>query len=609
MKCSATKRLQISGVVLAIVLAMTVIPAVVTSAATTDYDSYNGVLAIVRGEKGSQSLWTVRPDGTSLVRLVNDFGTIKDVSWSPEGTKLAFSSNRSGKPQVYVVNADGTGAVDISGGTWGDRNPAWSPTGNLIAFNRGYADDDGLYELWVMDPTGANQRPLVQDNSSPNTSGGVPYGSEVGTTQQPSWNPNGSSVVFAGQDSTNTNNCCDLFEVDVSGGTLRQITTGSNAFEPSYAPDGSHIIYSADGDVRAINPDGSNDRLLAGNDYFTSPSGCVPDWQGYDYECDSDLQYSPDGRFLASVINDNVTIFNLPQRQGKRLVDGSSVAWKATPIHRIAGTNRTWTAVAASKDQFESGAAGAVVLVRSDNYADALAGTALAVRKNAPLLLTNRYHLDDNTSAELRRVLPSGRNVYLLGGTSALSADISTQLKNLGYQPRRLAGETRFATAVAIAKELGSPNKVFLATGLSHGDGLAAGVSAAHVGGVVILTADRSIPEATQSYLNSLASPTIYAVGKAQGSYAGAEGLGSTTSSPDTAAALARRFFTSPSRVAIATSLTFPDALSGGAHAGHQGRAPAARCFRSTSGGELHPQRRCTGRIHVRRHGCHLSRC
>src|SRR5579884_1700253 len=92
----------------------------------------------------------------------------------------------------------------------------------------------------------------------------------------------------------------------------------------------------------------------------------------------------------------------------------------ATPaVTRLSGADRIATAIAVSTNAFPSHAT-AAVLARSDDFADALAGTPLAVAKNAPLLLTPPTTLDARVSAELQRVVPAGGTVYLLGGTVAL---------------------------------------------------------------------------------------------------------------------------------------------------------------------------------------------
>jgi probable HAF family extracellular repeat protein len=243
---------------------------------------------------------------------------------------------------------------------------------------------------------------------------------------------------------------------------------------------------------------------------------------------------------------------------------------EAADIGRIAGPDRITTAVAVSEDSYPAGGAGAVVLATATNYPDALVGAPLAAAKNAPLLLTQGATLPAATFAEIKRLLPAGGTVYLLGGTAVVPATIATELSTAGYQVIRYSGATRYATAVAVAGALGNPSTVLLASGTNFPDALAAGPAAAHVHGVVLLTDSTTTPAATAAYLSSSAH-TVYAIG---GPAAAADPKATPLAGSDryaTAAAVAVQFFPSPTFVGIATGLAFPDALSGGAQLGHLG--------------------------------------
>ena len=160
-----------------------------------------------------------------------------------------------------------------------------------------------------------------------------------------------------------------------------------------------------------------------------------------------------------------------------------------TPLAcRIAGEDRRLTAIAASRADFADGAAATVVLTRDDLFADALAGTPLAVAEDGPLLTTAPDGLADEVLAEIDRVLPEGSEVLVLGGTDALPSSVDEALTGAGFTPRRIAGDTRYDTSVAIAEELGDPDLQLLTTGLDFPDALAAGTAAATTDGAVLLT-------------------------------------------------------------------------------------------------------------------------
>jgi putative cell wall-binding protein len=240
----------------------------------------------------------------------------------------------------------------------------------------------------------------------------------------------------------------------------------------------------------------------------------------------------------------------------------------ATPV-RFSGSDRFGTAISASLTEYPStGSAGAVVLARADDYPDALVGAALASSKNAPLLFANGGLLTPATQAEIQRVLPAGGTVYLLGGTAAIPASVATTLTGLGFVPVRYAGADRFATAIAVADALNDPGTVLLATGINFPDALAAGPAAAHLGGVVLLTAGATLPASVQTYLTAHPG-TVYAIG---GPAVAADPSATPLSGADryaTAAAVAAGLFTSPANVGVASGTTFADALSGGAFQAH----------------------------------------
>jgi Tol biopolymer transport system component len=72
------------------------------------------------GQNGrSSNVFTIRTDGTGLTRATHETGgTINDGadSWSPDGTKIAYVSNKSGTYQIWTMNADGSGAAQVTHG-------------------------------------------------------------------------------------------------------------------------------------------------------------------------------------------------------------------------------------------------------------------------------------------------------------------------------------------------------------------------------------------------------------------------------------------------------------------------------------------------------------
>lgn len=164
---------------------------------------------------------------------------------------------------------------------------------------------------------------------------------------------------------------------------------------------------------------------------------------------------------------------------------------------RIAGETRYDTAALVSADAYPQGADTVFVATGLD-FPDALSGAAAAAFVDSPVLLVGKDELPDSTRAELTRLDPS--RIYLLGGTVAISSSVETQITTAtGVAPDRLAGQTRYDTAVEISKEVFPSQRtlVYLATGQAFPDALAGAAAAAQTGSPVLLTSRNELAEAT----------------------------------------------------------------------------------------------------------------
>ncbi len=100
------------------------------------FPGQNGRIAF-QGQTGAVNvtdIHTIRADGTDVLRLTNDGAFNREPEWSPDGTKIAWTSRRDGNDEVYVMNADGSGRTNLTNNPAADSHPTWSPDGTQIAF-------------------------------------------------------------------------------------------------------------------------------------------------------------------------------------------------------------------------------------------------------------------------------------------------------------------------------------------------------------------------------------------------------------------------------------------------------------------------------------------
>jgi Tol biopolymer transport system component len=111
------------------------------------------------GRRWHKLMYVINADGSEqrkLTRLSNRDGSF---SWSPDGRRIAFVSDRDGNDEVYIINVDGSGLRNLTRSPARDGHPAWSPDGRMIGFvsNRG-----GNRDIYVMNADGSRQRNLTR---------------------------------------------------------------------------------------------------------------------------------------------------------------------------------------------------------------------------------------------------------------------------------------------------------------------------------------------------------------------------------------------------------------------------------------------------------------
>lgn len=130
---------------------------------------------LFRGSQGGLNalqICAVNLDGTDTQVIFSEPGVFSYFpALSPDGAKIAFTSNRDGNLEIYVMNVDGSGLKRVTDSSGIDEYPTWSPDGQWIAF---HSNRDGDFEIYIARPDGSDVRQLTNNDAD---------------DTQPSWSP------------------------------------------------------------------------------------------------------------------------------------------------------------------------------------------------------------------------------------------------------------------------------------------------------------------------------------------------------------------------------------------------------------------------------------
>lgn len=155
-----------------------------------------------------------------------------------------------------------------------------------------------------------------------------------------------------------------------------------------------------------------------------------------------------------------------------------------------------------------------VILAGSADFPDALSGTSLGIKLNAPILFTDPNGLASNTLNEIVRL--KAKKVYILGGTGAVGEDVENVIKSKGISVERLWGQDRFGTALAVGKKvegLTGSKTAFIANAYNYPDALSSSTFAGKTGSPILLTDEDTLNEQSKQALRDWGITNVYVLG------------------------------------------------------------------------------------------------
>ncbi len=268
-------------------------------------ESLPGQLAFASNRAGNWEIYTQRPGQPATAVRRTDHGA-DDLypAWSPDGSRLAFTSRRDGNAEVYVLTlADGR-LERITRQPSEEWAPAWSPDGRLLAYQ---TDRHGRSDIYVSAADGGNEVRLT---------------SVEGNHEAPHWSPDGRQIVFDSDLDVGeaVHASINLYFMNADGSNPRRFV--SYAESPAWSPDGKTIAFAArrggHWQVITINTDGTAYRQVTTGAYDARYAA-----------------WSPDGRWLAFAGNEtgHWELYGVAVAGGKPLrltfgaTDNSYPAW------------------------------------------------------------------------------------------------------------------------------------------------------------------------------------------------------------------------------------------------------------------------------------------
>lgn len=240
-------------------------------AAHATFPARNGLILFgAETRRSGYELFTVQADGNDLTRLTHLEGDAVHPDWSPDGTQIVFELDHADGPvfcSIELMDADGTGLTDLTTGHnpdgWSgcEQQPSFTPDGSTIVFQR-YDDTADTEAIWSMDITGADRTEITD-------------GLGRGVTD-PNVSPDGATLSFIPYNGKDLGQA--LMTSAMDGTSPERIVPFrlDVAVKHDWAPDGELIVFTDNADrftkpanIVTVAPDGSDLTYLT---HFRKPT-------------------------------------------------------------------------------------------------------------------------------------------------------------------------------------------------------------------------------------------------------------------------------------------------------------------------------------------------
>ena len=176
------------------------------------------------------AIYLQRTDSPSVTQMTNGVADDTQPVFSPDGKRIAFSSNRTGKWHLFVMDVDGRKLIQLTDGASQDLHPSFSPDSQKLVYCT-RSDNGGSWELWTLD---------LQDKAR----------RMIGPGLFPSWSPEkGSDRIAFQKTRARGSRWFSLWTLDLVDGEARRVTevaVSANAalVTPAWSPDGQAMVFA-----------------------------------------------------------------------------------------------------------------------------------------------------------------------------------------------------------------------------------------------------------------------------------------------------------------------------------------------------------------------------